>query len=149
MPKLPHLQTVAKHLYPLLDIPIGRLIGADCPQALYNEESVKGPDNEPFAAKTMFGWTLCGGKNKTPTARKCFMTSELSSPTIFKIVENDFSDLDGNPILQDDLLLINILETDTTQDKDGTLVLPLPFKRRPNLLDNRSQAMKRPCQIKA
>ena len=66
-------------------------------------------------------------------------TSELSSPTIFKMVENDFSDLDGNPISQDDLLFINILETNTTQDKDGTLVLPLPFKRRPNLLDNRSQ----------
>ena len=76
-------------------------------------------------------------------------TSELSSPTIFKMVENDFSDLDGNPISQDDLLFINILETNTTQDKDGTLVMPLPFKRRPNLPDNRSQALKRLCQIKA
>ena len=149
--KLPHLQKVAKHLSPLLDIPIGLLIGADCPQAIYYEESVKGPDNEPFAAKTMFGWTLCGGKSRTPTARKCYMTqtSELSSPTIFKMVENDFSDLDGNPISQDDLLFINILETNTTQDKDGTLVMPLPFKRRPNLPDNRSQALKRLCQIKA
>ena len=70
--KLPNLQKAAKHTPPLLDIPIGLLIGADCPQAVHHKESVDGPDDEPFAAKTLFRWTICGGRSRNPTQKKCF-----------------------------------------------------------------------------
>ena len=67
---LPHVQKIASHLPPQLDIPVGLLIGGDCPQAIFPKESVEGPTGEPFAVKTMFGWTLCGGKPEQVSAVK-------------------------------------------------------------------------------
>ena len=61
--KIGHLSHLA-HLPTDLDIPVGLLIGSDCPEALTPLSSVPGQPGQTFAIETMFGWTLCGGNNQ-------------------------------------------------------------------------------------
>lgn len=49
------------------DIPIGLLIGIDCPEALAPKASVLGKLGDPFAIKTFLGWTVCGQESKIET----------------------------------------------------------------------------------
>jgi hypothetical protein len=143
--KLPHLQRVASQIPSLLDIPIGLLIGADCPQAIHYKESLDGPDGEPFAAKTMFGWTLCGGKSSYLNQISCLNTQrkDNNAKEIFKMVEQDFKDVAGKPMSQQDLKFLHILNNGISQDDDGSYVMPLPFKSLPSLPNNRQQAEQR------
>ena len=49
--RYPHLQKIAKSLPPLLDLPIGMLIGVDCSEAFAPLEAVLGGPGQPFAQK--------------------------------------------------------------------------------------------------
>ena len=143
------VQKIASHLPPQLDIPVGLLIGGDCPQAIFPKESVEGPTGEPFAVKTMFGWTLCGGKPEQASGLSCRATKNQNEPAVetFQLVEQDFKDIEGKPVSQQDLMFLEILENHTTQEPDGTYTMPLPFRKEPELSNNRQQAEKRLEQL--
>lgn len=148
--KIPHLQKISHHLTPLLDIPVGLLIGGDCPQAICPKASIEGPSGDPFAVKTMFGWTLCGGKPQPSTIISCRTTMRPMEPRpeLFQLVEQDFKDVEGKPISQQELKFLEILDRETIQEENGTYVMPLPFKSRPQLPNNRRQAVQRLLQLK-
>jgi hypothetical protein len=131
--KWQHLKPIASHLGQRLNIPVGLLIGADCPEALAPLETLVGAPGEPFAIKTTLGWTLCGGKEKTQQHRS-LMTD------ICKTDEDEFSQ---TKVSQEDLRFIDILEKNTTRDENGNYQMPLPFKERPSLPNNYQQAEKR------
>nr|XP_033951031.1 uncharacterized protein LOC117455577 [Pseudochaenichthys georgianus]XP_033951039.1 uncharacterized protein LOC117455577 [Pseudochaenichthys georgianus] len=59
----PHLKHLANKLPPLQDCEVGLLIGYDCPSALAPLEVVTGGENEPFAQRTVLGWSIIGSAN--------------------------------------------------------------------------------------
>ncbi|XP_067931866.1 uncharacterized protein [Watersipora subatra] len=138
--KIPHLRSLARHLPPKLDIPIGLMIGKDSPEIITPLLTKRGEAGETSACKTMFGWTLCGGKLKTKLA-----TSFKTDATLFPIVEQDFEDPGGKPLSQQDMQFLKILDEGIHQDPDGSYVMPLPFKSSstPILPNNRHQAEQR------
>ena len=45
---------------------VGILIGMDCPELHWSLEEVRGGRGEPYAKKTIFGWTIVGSTEKKP-----------------------------------------------------------------------------------
>ncbi|XP_067948721.1 uncharacterized protein [Watersipora subatra] len=140
-----HLQDIAEKLPPLLDIPVGLLIGTDCPQALTPLDSVPGTAGKMFAMRTMFGWTLCGGKPQNGT--RSIHKTDTKDKEILNILDQEFKDTESGKVSQNDLQFVKILENGTTQTPDGNYVLPLPFKYMPTLPNNKVQAQKRLDQL--
>lgn len=62
---LPHLRSIQSHLVPELPIPVGLLIGYNCPAALAPVSSIVGPSDQPFAVETVLGWSVVGGSSFT------------------------------------------------------------------------------------
>ena len=141
--KLSHLKDISKELSPLLDIPVGLLIGIDCPEALTPLNSIPGNPGEPFAVQTMFGWTVCGGKTGLG-----IKTSYKSNAELFKLIEHEFKDAEDKSLSQEDIQFVQTLTDGVYQDQDGSYTMPLPLKRKPNLPNNRIQAEKRLDQLK-
>ncbi|XP_067950302.1 uncharacterized protein [Watersipora subatra] len=134
--KYPHLKDHAKKFPPPLDIPIGMLIGADCPQAFAPLEAVLGKAGEPFAQKTMLGWTILGGKRKNYQHQENMTRANATATT--------YSDSDENLMVsQDDLKFLDIMEHGIHTNEEGYLEAPLPFRLKPFLPNNRIQAEKR------
>ena len=144
--KLAHLRKIAQDLPPMLDIPVGMLIGVDCPEALTPYNSIPGKPGETFAVLTMFGWTLCGGRNFDLGTETRF--SHKTDTELFTMIGQEFSDTGGTPVSQNDLTFTKTLTDGVTQEEDGTYVMPLPFKKEPLLPFNRAQAEKRLEQLK-
>ncbi|XP_067931116.1 uncharacterized protein [Watersipora subatra] len=140
-----HLQNIAEKLPPLLDIPVGLLIGTDGPQALTPLDSVPGRAGKMFAMRTMFGWTLCGGKPQNGT--RSIHKTDTEDKEILNILDQEFKDTESGKASQNDLQFVKILENGTTQTPDGNYVLPLPFKYMPTLPNNKVQAQKRSDQL--
>ena len=59
--KWSHLQEIADEIPDLdCDVPIGLLIGVNCPAALRPLEVIKEENGGPFAQRTAFGWCIVG-----------------------------------------------------------------------------------------
>lgn len=56
----PHLEHLAGEMAPALDCEIGLLIGYNCPQALLPREVLRGDEDQPFAQRSVLGWTIIG-----------------------------------------------------------------------------------------
>lgn len=131
----PHLKGHMDKLPPLMDIPIGLLIGRDSPDAHFPLEVIKSDQKGlPFAAKTILGWYVLGGG--TGTNKESVYTKMTTASVL--------ADMDETRIIsQDDIKFLEILENEMERTPDGYIVLPLPFKERPYLHNNRTQAIKR------
>lgn len=130
----PHLKDHMDKLPPLMEIPIGLLIGRDSPDALLPIEVISSErKGEPFAAKTILGWYVIGGSAKT-------YTSITTNMTTFSILENTDED---RQISQDDIKFLEIMNQQLERMTNGSIIMPLPFKARPNLPNNRQLAEKR------
>ncbi|XP_067933081.1 uncharacterized protein [Watersipora subatra] len=148
--RLDHLSHLGKEIPSYLDIPVGLLIGSDCPQALTPLSSVAGGPGETFAMETIFGWTLCGGTNKKIPLKNVssYKTDTKKDSEILNMLERDFKDAEHGIASQEDILFTKMLTEETAQNEKGTYVLPLPFKNgAPTLPDNRPQAEKRLAQL--
>ncbi|XP_020611249.1 uncharacterized protein LOC110049762 [Orbicella faveolata] len=64
----PHLMKI-KDKIPLYDdkVEIGLLIGCNCPKAIKPTEVVKGKSEEPYAVRTLLGWSIVGPVTPTGT----------------------------------------------------------------------------------
>ena len=147
--KVNHLRSIANQMPPLLDIPIGLLLGMNYPELIQPLEIKPAPDNapgKPFGVRTTFGWTMCGGSSSSRAARnKTVFKINLKSDTeILRVLERDFQDIEQDKSMsQEDIKFLQTLESGTIQSQQGNYILPLPFKRNPDLPNNRSQAEKR------
>ncbi|XP_023815989.1 uncharacterized protein LOC111948234 [Oryzias latipes] len=56
----PHLKHLSKEMAPKLDCEVGLLIGYNCPQALLPIEVISGERDQPFAQKSLLGWSIIG-----------------------------------------------------------------------------------------
>ncbi|KAG1925738.1 hypothetical protein F2P79_025333 [Pimephales promelas] len=56
----PHLEHLADVMAPALDCEVGLLIGYNCPQALLPRDVLSGSENQPFAQRSVLGWSIVG-----------------------------------------------------------------------------------------
>ena len=132
---IPHLRDHAHRFFPLMDIPIAMLVGRDFPDAHKQFERIESvEENKPFAARTIFGWGVIGGESSGSQPRS------LEVHAVSAILSN----MDENStISQDDIKFLDIMEKESTHLENGQIQMPLPFKERPILENNREQAERR------
>ncbi|XP_067948768.1 uncharacterized protein [Watersipora subatra] len=132
----PHLKSQAHKLPPPLDIEVGMLIGANCPEAFAPLEAVVGKTSQPFAQRTMLGWSVFGATKSNDKSHK--------TSTKAKATRLLFNDQDEQTMLsQDDFKFLETMEKKLHVNNSGHFEGPLPFRRRPTLPNNRLQAEKR------
>ena len=154
----PHLQDMASEIPVLQDCEVGLLIGYNCPQALAPRQTITGKNEEPYAIRTDLGWSIVGSTGRLANQQlvgQCHrvVTQEVPSPTpkeVLKALEADFAERHcGDKVCsQEDLEFVKQLEASIKQCDDGHMEMPLPFRARPELPNNRKLAMIRLRHLK-
>ncbi|KAJ8333475.1 hypothetical protein SKAU_G00414830 [Synaphobranchus kaupii] len=133
--------------------------GYDCSRALAPRHVITGGDYEPYAIKTDLGWSIVGGTPRvvrsTDVTGLCHRISvkelpPLTPASVIRALESDFKDTNPGEksISQDDIQFLQTLNGRIHQNIDGHLELPLPFKARPQLPDNKQLALVRLRHLK-
>ena len=151
-----HLKAIATEMPPLMDCEVGLLIGYNCSAALAPRQFIVGEIGEPYAIKTDLGWSVVGPSGDfTDVTGFCHRVSVKEVPAvapsdILKILESDFHDTNQSDVSmsQDDIRFLQILEGSVTRNTKGHIEMPLPFKVRPQLPNNRSLATRRLFHLK-
>ncbi|XP_068136058.1 uncharacterized protein [Hyperolius riggenbachi] len=149
-----HLSVISHKIPPLKEYSVGLLKGYDCSKALMPQQIIAGGDDEPYAIKTDLGWSIVGGSQQAASSTQitglCHrisvkMSLTPSPATVIKILESDFADTSSKErsISQEDIKFLHILEGGIEQNQQGHLEMPLPFRKRPYLPDNRNLALLR------
>ena len=150
--KWPHLRDIVDEMPTLQGCEVGLLIGYNCPQALAPQKTILGSDNEPYATQTDLGWSIVGGgefqSNMYRGQCHKVTTHEVPYPTpreLLGALEADFSEQSygDKKYSQEDIRFLSYLEEKIVQDKNGHLEMPLPFKYRPELPNNKKMAVTR------
>lgn len=141
-----------------IDCGVGLLIGYDCSRALAPRQVISGGEEEPYAIKTDLGWSIVGD---TPHYAKVNVTGlchrisiqELPPVTpaaVIRSLELDFADTQvGDKIVsQEDVQFLHIIAEGIHQNECGYLEMPLPFRARPCLPNNKSLALIRLKHLK-
>lgn len=154
-----HLASIANEIPPLMDCEVGLLIGYDCSRALAPRQVITGGDSEPYAIRTDLGWSIVGGVSQSVNSKDvtglCNRISVRELPpaspaAAIKALESDFTDtnlIEGS-ISQEDIQFLQILEGRIQQNERNHLEMPLPFKARPCLPDNKKLALARLKHLK-
>ncbi|XP_073732301.1 uncharacterized protein [Misgurnus anguillicaudatus] len=154
-----HLAAIADEMPMLMDCGVGLLIGYDCSRALAPRQVITGGDYEPYAIKTDLGWSIVGSTSQCLNSKDvtglCHRVSVRELPSIapsaaIKALELDFADTrtGEKSISQEDIQFLEILKRDMHQNDRGHLEMPLPFKVRPYLPDNKKLAQVRLKHLK-
>ncbi len=154
-----HLAVIAGEVPPLQDCDVSLLIGYNCSRSMAPREVILGGDNEPYAIRTDLGWSIVGCSSSHSdlfeVSRLCHHTvlKELPSITpanVIRILESDFKDTEGEitKVSQDDILFLEKLKQGIQRNDHGHYQMPLPFKVRPNLPNNKRYAMVRLDHLK-
>ncbi|KAL1277107.1 hypothetical protein QQF64_023780 [Cirrhinus molitorella] len=132
-------------VYALLDT---QRIGYDCPRALKPTQVISGKDHEPYAVKTDLGWSIVGSITSNNFSRNLpgfchrIYVKELPAITpasIIRTLEADFQDTDSKEktISQEDIQFLQQLDERVQHNTEGHVEMPLPFKERPHLPNNK------------
>ncbi|XP_078352316.1 uncharacterized protein LOC144637013 [Oculina patagonica] len=144
-----HLQTIEDKMHNLLDCDVGLLIGYDCSQALAPREVITGESNEPYGIKTDLGWSIVGGNDVKSETSFCHKVAVKELPAVLmsdvvRVLESDFKEnKDDKKTSQEDLQFLKIMEEGIGKTENEHYEMPLPFKDRPLLPDNRKMALAR------
>ena len=168
-----HLNFLKDKLPPVLDCPVGMIIGFDCPTAL-SPIYVKPPINfAPFGQRTKLGWGVVGcvnedgcysssnhstvsyevvddtGLNVSHRSSYCFKTAvrEISNEQVTSLLEQDFkcSAPDEVTMAIEDQRFISLMKEGIKQVNGKHYSMPLPFKEteQPTLPCNKPTAIRR------
>lgn len=154
-----HLLPIVDEVPPLLSCEVSLLIGYTCPRALAPNQVILGKENEPYAIHTDLGWSIVGNSapcNETDSASSLchrITVKEIPPSTpadAIRALERDFKESDRNEktVSQEDLVFLQKLEHGITQTENGHFEMPLPFKERPQMPNNRQLAETRLNQLK-
>jgi hypothetical protein len=129
------------------------LIGQDAPEVLVPREVLRGGRNEPYATKTLLGWTLNGPMKQNRQINSVasnFITAYQPNDELLHEQVERFWKLESSGIVDDtQCMSVNdkrVLQTwrETADFKDGHYEFGIPFKQQdPNLPDNRKMAESR------
>lgn len=154
-----HLKGIAPEIPELMDCEVGLLIGYDCSRALAPRRVITGRDDEPYAIKTDLGWSVVGSAlrsaHSTEVTGLCHRIAvrelpPLTPASVIRALEFDFRDsaqCDKN-ISQEDIQFMQMLNSTVHQNAEGHLEMPLPFKSRPQLPENKRLALVRLKHLK-
>ena len=155
--KWPHLQKIRDKIPPYeKDAEIGLLIGCNCPKAIKPKEVKHGTSEDPYAVRTLLGWSIVGpvatsdssledhalnstchrilARERVPGLSFVLKgkTKELINPTaIHQMFELDLSDHKNSGrhgLSKEDRRFLEIVEQGIHQCEDGHYELPLPLK---------------------
>ncbi|XP_038165126.1 uncharacterized protein LOC119799356 [Cyprinodon tularosa] len=154
-----HLSKVVNEIAPLQDCEVGLLIGYNCARAMTPREVIAGGNDEPFAVRTDLGWSIMGCSSPcldaSSAVRQCFRVAVKELPSItpgdaIRVLESDFKDAqeDGRTASQEDILFLDKLKNAIKKNSQGHYEMPLPFKERPILPDNKQLAIVRLSHLK-
>lgn len=138
---------------------VGLLIGYDCSKALAPRQVITGGDCEPNAIKTDLGWSIVGSASQCVNSKDvtglCHHISVMELPPVMpadvvRALESDFSDTSPGEksISQVDIQFLQVLKGRIQQNERDHLEMPLPFKARPHLPDNKKLALVRLKHLK-
>lgn len=146
----PHLTEISDKIPPLLSCDVGLLIGFNCPRSLAPRQVLLGEGNEPYAIRTDLGWSIVGGSTSALSETKSSLchrvtVKELPPVTpmdVINVLESDFKDTKASDktVSQEDLIFLDKLKEGIRKNEQGHCEMPLPFKQRPHLPDNRRLA---------
>ncbi|XP_045104393.1 uncharacterized protein LOC123499927 [Portunus trituberculatus] len=151
-----HLRDIAQFHAPK---EVELLIGLDIPQALVPLEVRSGKDGEPFATRTLLGWTING-----PMGLDGHDVTTVNSHITTTIAENQRKHLDhqvnllwelnatnnncDDPISVEDKRVTKLWSENVVQ-VDGHYQLPIPFRNKsPDLPDNKELAERRLASLR-
>ena len=153
-----HLSGIALEMPPLLTCDVGLLIGYNCSAALAPRQTVIGNENQPYAVKTDLGWSIVGSLasiDSSSASGVCYRISHKELPPaaprdVIKVLEADFKDTNcgDDRTSQEDIQFMRMLETSVVMNSKGHIEMPLPFKTRPSMPNNRGMAAKRLAHLK-
>jgi hypothetical protein len=168
-----HLKDIASEIPVEQQCEVGLLIGYNCPQVFIPRSVISGLDHEPFAIKSDLGWSIFG-KTGSQACSDAVVTShrivtlpdnddssrsivfalnssvkEISSDNVVEALESDFVEkhCEEKLLSQDDILFMSILDKGAFQEDSSHYSMPLPFKTRPCLPDNRKVAPRKSFTI--
>ncbi|KAL0154219.1 hypothetical protein M9458_050473 [Cirrhinus mrigala] len=154
-----HLEVIADEMPARMDCAVGLLIGYNFSRALAPRQVITGGDEEPYAIKTDLGWSIIGGAPQCVSTKDgtglCHRISVRELPpvtpvAVIRALELDFVDtqLGEKSISQDDVQFLQVLNEGVHQNNCGHLEMPLPFKARPYLPNNKKLALVRLKHLK-
>ena len=122
---------------------IGLLIGADNPEVFWTLEERCGGKKEPYAIKTVLGWTLIGPATSSPSAQDFQVNfinteQELLHRQVERMWTTEFGDSiadDSVGLSQEDKQAMSVMES-TLCFADNHYQLSLPLRGRPPPLKN-------------
>ncbi|RVE71628.1 hypothetical protein OJAV_G00053730 [Oryzias javanicus] len=154
-----HLSKIVDEIPPLQDCEVGLLIGYNCARAMAPREVISGGNEEPYAVRTDLGWSIVGCSSPcldTPSVgRHCFRIIVKELPPVtpadaIRVLESDFRDgkEDERTVSQEDIQFLERLKNGICKNSQGHYEMPLPFKERPILPDNKQLAVIRLSHLK-
>ncbi len=158
-----HLEEAKNEMPPFLtDVPVGLLIGSNCPKVLQPLKVIPSSGNGPFAVKHLHGWTISGPvwvskSDEGVCTTHCnrinvqeIKVKEVVSPDdMLRLFDAEFSNSQASDVpgklghSREDVLFMEKADS-KKKHIDGHFVLPLPF-RDPDVVlpSNRDQVIKR------
>ncbi len=154
-----HFSAIIDEMPSLKDCEAGHLIGYNCARALAPRQVILGKNDEPYAVKTDLGWSIVGPSlprlDSSGVTGICHRLSVKEIPPLtpadaIRVLESDFKDVndDNKTLSQDDIIFFNKLSDGIRKNSSGHYEMPLPFKERPKLPDNRQLALVRLNHLK-
>lgn len=143
-----HFSQIIDEVPPLLNCEVGLLIGYNCPRALAPRQTILGRDDEPYAVQTDLGWSIVGSSEPHletgMISSFCHRVIVKEIPPVtpmdaIRALEGDFREVSGNDITvsQEDLVFLDKLQQSIKRTEQGHYEMPLPFKERPQMPDNK------------
>jgi len=118
-----------------------------------------GQENEPYAVQTLLGWSVVGYTKPVSNASvvrgfSCRTSVKELPPCsprdLITALESDLANDKGDSrkVSQEDIHFLDLMDKNIHQREDTHLEMPLPFKERPVLPDNRHLALVRLKHLK-
>ena len=143
----PHLRDLPLHHAEIEDVTL--LIGQDCPEALIPVATIPGSKGEPYAVKTLLGWTVSGpiSKRAVPQMPASYYISNADPlqervDRFWALESSGIYDEERGMSVDDGKVLA--LWQEKIKFETGHYTLPIPFRNpHPGLPDNRDMAERR------
>ncbi|XP_042626645.1 uncharacterized protein LOC122147619 [Cyprinus carpio] len=154
-----HLTALVGKIPPLQDCDVALLIGYNCSRSMAPREVIIGGHEEPYAIRTDLGWSIVGcsspHSDMSGVSGLCHRITVKEFPSItpgdvIRVLESEFKDTEEETtkVSQDDILFLEKLKEGIQKNVHGHYQMPLPFKVRPKLPNNKQCAMVRLSHLK-
>ena len=134
-----YLEDVVRTMPGVKDIPLGLLIGGDCPKALEPVEVIPSQGDGPYAKRTRLGWCVSAADREEASVRlKCntvrVLETRIKNVSIDKALQEMWKaefiekESEKKALSKEDRMFLSEMR-EPIQFEDGHYVLPLPLRK--------------------